>query len=109
MTALAPYHRAADLERLVQDHPIGPAFESFARDISRDELFARQDRLFRRCVERAWRTGFYQRLWRGAGIEPGDIKGLDDLPQAAGLRQVGSDAEHRGTSAVRRLRRLRPR
>ena len=79
MTAFAPYHRAADFERLIEDHPIGPAFESFAGDISRDELFARQDRLFRRCVACAWRTGFYRRLWGAAGIQPGDIRGLEDL------------------------------
>ncbi|MYE83081.1 MAG: phenylacetate--CoA ligase family protein, partial [Gammaproteobacteria bacterium] len=60
MSAFHPYHRAADLERLLQDHPIGDAFETFARRIGRDELFARQDRLFRRCVARAWETGFYR-------------------------------------------------
>ena len=81
MTAFAPYHRAADFERLIEDHPIGPAFEKFAREISRDALFAHQDRLFRRCVARAWRTGFYRRLWGAVGIEPGDIRGLGDLPR----------------------------
>ena len=81
MTGFSPYHRAADSERLIEDHPIGPAFEKFALEISRDALFARQDRLFRRCVARAWQTGFYRRLWGEAGIEPGDIRGLEDLPR----------------------------
>ena len=81
MTGFSPYHRAADSERLIEDHPIGPAFEKFALEISRDALFAHQDRLFRRCVARAWRTGFYRRLWGEAGIEPGDIRGLEDLPR----------------------------
>ena len=81
MSGFQPYHHAANLEGLLKDHPIGDAFETFARQIGRDELFARQDRLFRRCVARAWETGFYRRLWGAAGIEPGDIRGLEDLPR----------------------------
>ena len=81
MSGFRPYHRAANFEGLLEDHPIGDAFETFARRIGRDELFARQDRLFRRCVARAWETGFYRRLWGAAGIEPGDIRGLEDLPR----------------------------
>ena len=67
MTVPQPYHRAADFDGLLREHPIGPEFDAFARTISRDELFARQDRLFRRCVARAWETGFYRRLWGAAG------------------------------------------
>ena len=81
MTGFSPYHRAANLEGLLDEHPIGDAFERFARQTGRDELFARQDRLFRRCVDRAWATGFYRRLWGAAGIERGDIHGLEDLPR----------------------------
>ena len=81
MTEFAPYHQAADHERLLDDHPVGHAFERFARKISRDELFTRQDRLFQRCLTRAWQTGFYRRLWAKSGIEPGDIRGLEDLPR----------------------------
>ena len=80
MTEFAHYHHAANADRLVADHPVGDAFETFARKISRDELFARQDRLLRRCLTRAWATGFYRRLWGEAGIEPGDIRGIEDLP-----------------------------
>ncbi|MXY51190.1 MAG: phenylacetate--CoA ligase family protein [Gammaproteobacteria bacterium] len=81
MSTFPPYHRAADFARLVADHPIGTEFEAFARDTSRDELIARQDRLFRRCVARAWETGFYRRLWGAEGLEPGDIRGIEDLPR----------------------------
>ena len=73
------YFEAAGIEAMLADHPVGAGFEELARSLSRDELFARQDRLFRRCVARAWRTGFYRRLWGGAGIEPGDIRGLADI------------------------------
>ena len=79
MAGFPHYFAAADVENLVRDHPIGSRFEEFARTISRDELLARQDRLFRRCVHRAWRTGFYRRLWGRHGIEPGDIAGIEDI------------------------------
>lgn len=73
------WFNAFDADALVREHPVGDGFVAFARNISRDELFARQDLLFRRCLDRAWRTGFYRRLWGAAGIEPGDIAGLADI------------------------------
>ena len=73
------YLQTIDTDQLLADHPIGDDFTKLARTLSRDELFARQDRLFRRCLKRAWQTGFYQRLWGGCGIEPGDIHGLEDI------------------------------
>ncbi len=73
------YFEAAGIDAMLDNHPIGTDFENLARNLSRDELFARQDRLFRRCLERAWQTGFYRRLWGGAGAEPGDIRGLADI------------------------------
>ncbi len=75
----ASYFESFDVRRLTRQHPIGAEFEAFARNLGRDELFARQDQLFRRCLKRAWQTGFYRRLWGAAGIEPGDIEGLADI------------------------------
>ena len=49
--------------------------------VSRDEKRARQEVLFRRVLDRAWRMQFYQRLWGRKGIARGDIRGLDDLPK----------------------------
>lgn len=73
------WFNAFDADELVREHPVGDEFVAFAKNVSRDELFARQDRLFRRCLDCAWRTGFYRRLWGAAGIEPGDITGLADI------------------------------
>lgn len=58
---------------------MGDAFLKFAKQISRDELFAHQDRLFKKTLIRAWQTPFYQKLWGDQGIERGDIKGLADI------------------------------
>ncbi len=72
------YFNSVDWEALQRDHPIGADFIEFARR-SPDEIRAHQERLFSRCVARAWQVPFYQRLWGKAGIEPGDIKGLETL------------------------------
>ncbi len=74
------YFNSVDWNALQAEHPIGDAFLEFARR-SQDEIRAHQEKLFARCVSRAWQTPFYQRLWGDAGVEPGDIKGLDTLPQ----------------------------
>ncbi|MEO1038459.1 MAG: phenylacetate--CoA ligase family protein [Pseudomonadota bacterium] len=75
------YFEACDWAELQRQHPIGEAFTRFAREISRDELRARQNSLFLKSVDRAWKTPFYRRLWGEAGAEPGDIASLDDLPK----------------------------
>ena len=91
------YLQSIDLERLLAEHPIGDDFTELARTLSRDELFARQDTLFQRSLARAWETGFYARLWRAQGIEPGDIRGLEDiakLPVFDKSDLMASIAEH---------------
>ena len=73
------YHDAIDWDALRKDHPIGDDFLAFGKK-SRDEIRAHQEKLFARCVARAWQIPFYQRLWGNAGLEAGDIKGLETLP-----------------------------
>ena len=72
------YYESFDYAQMLRDFPIGDDFASYAR-LSRDEIRARQDVLFRRCVARAWEIPFYQRLWSAAGIQRGDVRGLDDI------------------------------
>lgn len=75
----ATYFDFVNPDQLRAEHPIGDAFLNFAKTISRDELFAHQDKLFRRMLKRAWKIPFYQKLWGAQGIEAGDIKGLIDI------------------------------
>jgi phenylacetate-CoA ligase len=79
MTDHPSYFDMLDLKRMQDEHPIGNAFLTFAKAISRDELRARQNVLFMRSVKRAWDIPFYRRLWGARGIEPGDIRSLDDI------------------------------
>jgi phenylacetate-CoA ligase len=73
------YFEALDHKQLLADYPIGDAFGARYRNISRDELFAIQNAQFVKLMQRGWEIPFYQRLWGAKGIEPGDIKGLEDI------------------------------
>lgn len=73
------YFDAFDADAIRADHPIGSAFETVFRGMSRDELTARQEKLFRGVMDFAWKVPFYRRHWGRAGVEPGDIRGLADI------------------------------
>ncbi len=75
------YVTAMDHPALLRDFPIGADFPGALRGLSRDALRARQEADFRKLLAFAWQVPFYQRLWGAKGIEPGDIRGLDDLPK----------------------------
>jgi phenylacetate-CoA ligase len=73
------YFEALDIKQLLADYPVGDAFTARYRAISRDELFALQNRQFIKLMARGWEIPFYRRLWGAQGIEPGDITGLADI------------------------------
>ena len=75
------YFDEFDQQAALRTFPIGDAFLEHFRRLSRDELRAGQEAQFERLMARGWQVPFYQRLWRGAGIEPGDVRSLDDLPK----------------------------
>jgi phenylacetate-CoA ligase len=86
MTALADikfpwYQNALDLDRVTRDYPPPPDFFRGVFRASRDELRALQERRFLATMKRGWEIPFFQRLWGAAGMQPGDVKGLDDLPK----------------------------
>jgi phenylacetate-CoA ligase len=76
---LLSYHEAADFPRIRREYPMGDAFLSRFKAMSRDELRALQESRFRTVLDFAWQVPFYQRLWGERGIEPGDIRSLDDI------------------------------
>ena len=73
------YYESFDVRQMLADYPLGDAFTQGLARISRDELFALQDRRFRNLMARAWQIPFYQRLWGAAGILPADVHGLSDI------------------------------
>jgi phenylacetate-CoA ligase len=91
------YFDAADVPRLLADYPLGPNFATGFRQLSRDALRARQEIRFATVMRRAWQIAFYRRRWQAVGLEPGDIRGLDDigkLPVYAKSDLMQSIAEH---------------
>lgn len=73
------YFESFDYAQMLRDFPIGDAFgHDFAKQ-SPEQIRVHQNRLFMQCVQRAWQIPFYQRLWRAAGVQPGDVRSLDDI------------------------------
>jgi phenylacetate-CoA ligase len=73
------YAASLDFEALWQRFPPAPDYFRSTHRLSRDELTALQEARFLQQVQRAWEVPFYRRHWGQAGLEPGDIRGLDDL------------------------------
>lgn len=73
------YFEAFDAKQMLADYPVGDAFTARYIGMSRDELFAIQNRQFLKLMQRGWEIPFYHRLWSNQGIEAGDIKGLEDI------------------------------
>jgi phenylacetate-CoA ligase len=73
------YFECVDIQQMLRDYPVGADFTRRYRSISRDELRALQEVQFARLMARGWQIPFYQRLWSARGIEPGDVRSLDDI------------------------------
>jgi phenylacetate-CoA ligase len=91
------YFAAADVAEITRAYPIGEAFTARYTGMSRDELRSLQEAQFSRLMARGWSIPFYARHWGAKGIEPGDIRGLDDiekLPSYDKADLMASIAEH---------------
>ncbi|MGI9433917.1 MAG: phenylacetate--CoA ligase family protein [Geminicoccaceae bacterium] len=73
------YFIEAQIDRMRRDYPIGEDFSKLVGMLSRDELRNVQEKRLAEVMECAWQVPFYQRRWGAAGIEPGDIRSLDDI------------------------------
>ncbi len=73
------YFDEADPRTVLAEYPVGDAFLAGPARMSRDALRGLQERRLRSVLARAWEVPFYRRRWRDAGLEPGDVRGLDDL------------------------------
>lgn len=79
-TPAVPYYwKSVDWDGLMRDYPPPPYFQQTTGKLSEQELRALQNTRFIARMEDAWRTPFYALRWGAAGIEPGDIRSLDDI------------------------------
>ncbi len=78
-TSLPLYHKAIDWNWLYSEFPVP---DVYARTVYRwpaERVRELQNRRFLALMEVGWKNGFYQRLWKKAGLAPGDIGSLDDI------------------------------
>jgi phenylacetate-CoA ligase len=73
------YFRSLDFEQLWRDYPPPPTYFHTHAKLSRDELRVLQEKRFLATVQRGWEIEFFKRHWSAHGLQPGDIRGLDDL------------------------------
>lgn len=78
---MSGYFDEVDHKRMLAEYPIGEAFLNGPAKLGADALRALQERRFAVVMKRAWEVPFYARRWRAAGLEPGDVRSLDDLPK----------------------------
>ena len=78
---LPNYFQFLDIAELTSSFPVAGGFLGTYAGMSADELRARQNAQFEKAMAFAWRVPFYQRLWRAHGLEPADVRSLDDLPK----------------------------
>lgn len=91
------YFEAFDARQMLADYPVGDAFVARYTHMSRDELRALQNARFLKLMRRGWEIPFYRRLWSARGLEPGDVRGLEDigkLPVYDKSDLMASIAEH---------------
>lgn len=73
------YFESFDAKAMLEQYPVGDRFVERYTNMSRDELYALQDKQFQKLMKRGWEIPFYQRLWGNQGVEAGDIGGLADI------------------------------
>ncbi|HEY7712144.1 MAG TPA: phenylacetate--CoA ligase family protein [Candidatus Entotheonella sp.] len=78
---MTTYFDQVNHTQLLSDFPMANPFRATFAAMSRDELYAIQNHRFLRLMQRVWQIPFYQRLYAQHGIEPGDIRHLDDIAQ----------------------------
>jgi len=78
-TSLPIYHRSIDWEALYKRYPVPDVFERTRWRWSADEIRAFQNEQFLDLMRSGWQNEFYKRRWTAAGLEPGDIKSIDDI------------------------------
>ena len=71
------YFETFDARTMLAEYPLDLVAAYGA--MSRDELRALQEARFATLMARGWQIPFYQRLWGDKGLEPGDIRTLDDI------------------------------
>lgn len=64
---------------MIQEYPPAPEFFQGVFKRPLHEITELQENRLLSAVQWAWKTPFYQRSWKAAGVEPGDVRTIEDL------------------------------
>lgn len=78
-SSLPLYRNAFDWDQLTREYRLPDVFASTVYRWPAERIRALQNERFLRIVQVGWKNGFYRRRWRAAGLEPGDIRSIDDI------------------------------
>lgn len=73
------YRRAIDWDWFDREYPAPDVFANTIFKWPYERVRALQNKRFLEIMKVAWQNGFYRQLWTEKGIEPGDIKSIEDL------------------------------
>ena len=79
MSTLPLYHRAVDWAAFDAEYPPPDVFAETLWQWPAERLCALQNERFLKAMRAGWQNPFYARRWRAAGLEPGDVRSLDDI------------------------------
>jgi len=78
-TKLPIYHRSLDWPAFERDNPVPDVFEQTMWRWSPDQIRAMQNERFLDLIKVVWKNPFYAQRWTEAGLEPGDIRSIDEI------------------------------
>ena len=78
-STLPIYHDSIDWDELFAKFPVPDVFEKTVYRWPRDRIRQLQNDRFLEVMATGWTNEFYRNRWSAAGIEPGDVRSLDDI------------------------------
>jgi phenylacetate-CoA ligase len=79
VTRIPYYFEQLDWPSFVTEYPPPARYAETHGRLSDEELRALQNQRFLARVAEAWQAPFYRKRWSAVGLEPGDIRDLDDI------------------------------
>src|SRR4051812_2228383 len=78
-SALPLYREAFDWGQYCRDYPMPDVFEQTVYRWTPDKIRTLQNERFLKSVALGWNNPFYRRRWKEKGLQPGDIRSIDDI------------------------------
>ncbi|MEO8145420.1 MAG: hypothetical protein ABI654_14525, partial [Betaproteobacteria bacterium] len=78
-TKLPLYRTSIDWAAFYDEYPLPDVFQDTVYLWSRDRIRALQNERFLNVIATGWKNPFYRARWSAAGLQPGDIRSIDDI------------------------------